>query len=59
MPRFDPFIPYAEALIRLGHGRDWVRRNETVLRRRFESDPEPFPCPPEPLPVMRDRYGEL
>lgn len=52
------FPAYLADLIRLGHGRDWVRRNEPALRERFARDQAPFPPPPEPVRV-RDRYEEI
>lgn len=55
----DPFHTYAHQLVMLGHGRDWVRRNEPVLRKRFANDPEPFPPVAPPEPRVRDRYEEL
>lgn len=49
---------YVRQLIHLGHGRDWVRRNEPALRQRFERDATPFPPPPEPV-RQHDRYSEI
>jgi hypothetical protein len=53
------FAAYANALIAAGHDRDWVRRNEPLLRRRFTIDRNPFPPPPPSEPRQRDRYAEL
>lgn len=55
----DPFIAYANALIRLGHDADWIRHNEAEMRRRFERDPTPFPPAPPPRRPAADRYEEL
>ena len=55
----DPFIAYANALIRLGHDRLWIMHNEPALRRRFEMDETPFPPTPAPETRQCDRYEEL
>ena len=44
----------------LGYDRDWIRRNEPMLRRTFESTGgAPMAQCPEPAPKRYDRWSEL
>jgi hypothetical protein len=52
------FETYCQALVGKGNGRDWVRRNRSVLERRFADNPVPFDPPLEPI-KRHDRYDEL
>lgn len=59
MSLIDPFEMYANALVKAGHDRHWIRRNEPALRERFARDETPFPPAPVPEPRARDRYEEI
>lgn len=59
MPTSDGFDIYVAGLIRLGHDRHWIRRNEPALRTRYAQDAAPFPPVAPPEPQQRDRYAEL
>lgn len=55
----DPFEMYARALIKAGHDRHWIRRNEPALRRRFAENDAVFLPAELPEAGARDRYEEI
>ena len=60
MTSLTDFHTWLAKLPALGYDRDWIRRNEPVLRERFENDPSPMqPCPEPPSKRVRDRYTEI
>jgi len=50
---------YARALIKAGHDRHWIRRNEPALRRRFAENDAVFLPAELPEAGARDRYEEI
>lgn len=55
------FEAWLRTLPALGYPPDWVQRNVTRLRERFEADSSPMPpCPPSPASQRsKSRYDEL
>lgn len=57
----DPFEAWLAQQALAGHDRMWLARNSTVLRQRWQRDPN-SPLPPPPPPNAQrapDRYSEV
>lgn len=55
----DAFAQWLDHLARMGHDREWLRRNAAALALRHARDPRALPLLPELPPPVRDRYREL
>lgn len=53
------FEAWLASLPALGYDGDWIGRNITMLRKRFDAGVIMQRCPPPPQRRLRDRYEEL